>query len=164
MGIPGTSWEFRGHKRIAFLNRLGFLSQDFEVSWADPATDQGKNYILELQPREESQFIRRLLIVVARKAVRDDVEKHKIGQVFPILATTVYDLKGNRTRIEFAETRINQQLSGDFFILSDRKVWRSFGRRVSNWVFDVSAGNASREQKINRPGSFLLERFCDIRL
>ncbi|MBE9486543.1 MAG: outer membrane lipoprotein carrier protein LolA [Chloroflexi bacterium] len=100
---------------IAFLNRLGFLSQDFEVSWADPATDQGKNYILEFQPREEPQFIRRLLIVVARKAVSDYIENDKIGQVFPILATTVYDLKGNRTSIEFAETRINQQLSRDFF-------------------------------------------------
>lgn len=96
---------------VTFLSGLGNLSRDFNIRWAVPNLDREGNYVLELQPRRNSQLIRSLQIVVDRDAVRDYVENDRTGEIFPILATTVNDPNDNRTTIEFQRIRINQNLS-----------------------------------------------------
>lgn len=100
---------------VTFLSRLGTLSHDFTIAWGTPSTDQDGNYVLELQPRRDSQLVQRLLIVVARAAVADYVDNQRSGEIFPILLTRVDDPQGNRTSIEFKGIRLNRQLSADFF-------------------------------------------------
>lgn len=105
----------QGENPVTFLSGLGNLSRDFYIRWATPNTDRQGNYILELQPRRSSQLIHKLQIVVDRDAVLEYVENNRTGNIFPILATTVDDPNGNRTIIEFQDTRVNRNISERFF-------------------------------------------------
>jgi len=105
----------QGENPVTFLGGLGNLSRDFKISWAEPKVDEDGNYLIELQPRRDSQLIRTLRIVVARAAVMEYTQ-HKIsGKIFPFLATMVTDPNGNRTSIEFHNIRVNPELSENFF-------------------------------------------------
>jgi len=101
---------------VTFLSGLGNLSRDFWINWANPNKDIDGNYILELQPKQTSSMISRLLLVVNRDAViefRDfnPLLKRDTGDVFPLLSSTVYDPSGNSTIIEFSDIRINNGFS-----------------------------------------------------
>ncbi len=100
---------------VTFLSGLGNLSRDFQVRWGAPNTDRDGNYLLELQPRQKSQMIHRLTLVVDRDAVLDYLENRHCGSFFPILATSVEDPSGNRTSIEFHSIRVNTKLTVDSF-------------------------------------------------
>ena len=105
----------QGENPVTFLSGLGNLTRDFSVDWADPQSDVDGNPVLALRPLKNSQFIDRLEVVVAQKAVDQFVKQRKAGLVFPILSTAVVDPNGNRTAIFFQKVRINQGLSKDSF-------------------------------------------------
>ncbi len=105
----------RSDNPMTFLTGLGNLSRDFSVRWAIPEHDQDGNYVLELKPRRVSSLIQSLQIVVDRRAVVDFVENNKVGNYFPILATTMLDPANNSTTIEFSNVSINRGLSLGFF-------------------------------------------------
>ncbi len=103
---------------MTFLTGLGNLSRDFMVRWALPDYDRYGNPILELKPRRVSSLIRSLQSVVDPRAVEDYIENHQVGNVFPILATTVVDPAGNSTTIEFTHVAFNGGLLPGFFNFS----------------------------------------------
>ena len=105
----------QGENPVTFLSGLGNLSRDFNIRWGDPRNDEAGNYLLELEPKRESQMIRTLRIVVARAAVADYVKNHRTGKVFPILATEVIDPNGNQTTIRFHNPRVNADLAEVLF-------------------------------------------------
>lgn len=95
---------------VTFLSGLGNLSRDFSIMYAIPNTDSKGNYILDLRPKQSSQLIRSLQIVVDRDAALEQVNPQ--GRVyFPILSTIVTDPNDNQTIIEFSNVRVNRGLS-----------------------------------------------------
>ena len=105
----------RSDNPMTFLTGLGNLSRDFSIRWAVPDHDPQGNPVLELKPHRVSGLIRSLQIVVDRDAVRDYVENNQVGNIFPILATTVVDPSGNETTIEFSNVGFNRGLLSSFF-------------------------------------------------
>jgi len=100
-----TMWVY-----LTFLAGLGNLSRDFSISYAIPNTDSKGNYILDLRPKQSSQLIRNLQIVVDRDAAQEQANPK--GRVyFPILSTIVTDPSDNQTIIEFSNVRVNRGLS-----------------------------------------------------
>lgn len=95
---------------ITFLSGLGKLSHDFFISFASPYTDSAGNYILDLRPKQASQMIRSLQIVVDRDAAQARANNNDLV-LFPILATTVTGHDDNQTIIEFSNLRVNRGLS-----------------------------------------------------
>jgi len=95
---------------VTFLSSLGNLSRDFFIGYASPNTDSAGNYILDLRPKQSSQLIRNLRIVVDGGAAQEQVNPR--GRLyFPILSTTVTDPSDNQTTIEFSNLRVNRGLS-----------------------------------------------------
>ena len=95
---------------VTFLSGLGNLSREFTIMYAIPNTDSKGNYILDLRPKQSSQLIRNLQIVVDRDAAQEQVNPQ--GRVFfPILSTIVTDPSDNQTIIEFSNVRVNRGLS-----------------------------------------------------
>lgn len=95
---------------VTFLSGLGNLSREFTIMYAIPNTDSQGNYILDLRPKQSSQLIRNLQIVVDRDAAQEQVNPK--GRVyFPILSTIVTDPNDNQTIIEFSNVRVNRGLS-----------------------------------------------------
>lgn len=95
---------------VTFLAGLGNLSRDFFISYAIPNTDSKGNYILDLRPKQSSQLIRNLQIVVDRDAAQEQVNPTD-RVYFPILSTIVTDPSDNQTIIEFSNIRVNRGLS-----------------------------------------------------
>jgi outer membrane lipoprotein carrier protein len=63
-----------------------------------------------LRPKQSSQLIRNLQIVVDRDAAQEQANpKGRI--LFPILSTIVTDPNDNKTIIEFSNVRVNRGLS-----------------------------------------------------
>jgi outer membrane lipoprotein carrier protein len=99
-----------GVNPVTFLAGLGNLSRDFSIMYAIPNTDSKGNYILELRPKQSSQLIRNLKIVVDREAAQ--AQASRSGRIFfPILSTIVTDPSDNQTIIEFSNIRVNRGLS-----------------------------------------------------
>ena len=105
----------RGDDPMAFLTGLGNLSRDFQITWASPNRDGQGNPVLELQPRQSSAMLQKLLVVVSRDAVAERSRRGKPGSIFPIISTTVYDPSDNSTRIEFSGVRVNRKTPDSFF-------------------------------------------------
>lgn len=95
---------------VTFLSGLGNLSHDFSIMFAIPNTDSKGNYILDLRPKQSSQLIRNLQIVVDRDAAQAQASRSD-RVYFPILSTTVTDHNDNKTIIEFSNMRVNRGLS-----------------------------------------------------
>ncbi len=105
----------QGQNPITFLSGLGNLSRDFVINWAADKTDQAGDYSLLLKPREESQFIQQIEVVVSHEAVNEWQEQQKTGKAFPIRVTQITDPTGNRTTIEFHDVQVNQDLADKLF-------------------------------------------------
>lgn len=100
---------------MAFLTGLGNLSRDFRIPEDAPETDEEGNFILEMRPRKDSRLIERMIMVVDREAVMEFARNDRVGDIFPLRSTTVYDPSGNSTLIEFHDVRLNQNLSDSLF-------------------------------------------------
>jgi outer membrane lipoprotein carrier protein len=111
--------ELEGQARpddpVTFLTGLGNLSRDFLIGWAQPNQDIEGNYILELRPRRSSPLIQRLLLVVNRDSVVPATRPERLGDVFPLLSSTVFDPSGNTTTIEFSGVRVNRGIPDSTF-------------------------------------------------
>jgi len=105
----------RGQNPVTFLSGLGNLSQDFFISWGSPRVVENGGYLLQLEPRQASQFIQKIEIVVNKEAINNWLKKHKTGEVFPIISTLVTDPGGNLTVIEFRDVQVNQKLADKLF-------------------------------------------------
>ncbi|MCF6267552.1 MAG: outer membrane lipoprotein carrier protein LolA [Desulfuromusa sp.] len=105
----------QGQNPVTFLSGLGNLSRDFVINWSPAKTDQAGDYLLQLKPRENSQFIQQIEVVVSHKAVNNWLIKQKTGQIFPISATQIIDPNGNRTTIKFHDVQVNQNLADKLF-------------------------------------------------
>lgn len=105
----------QGQNPVTFLSGLGNLSRDFVINWSPAKTDQAGDYILQLKPRENSQFIQQIEVVVSHEAVNSWQMQQKTGQIFPISATHITDPSGNRTTIEFHDIQVNQSLADKLF-------------------------------------------------
>lgn len=105
----------RGENPVTFLSGLGNLSRDFSIHWGAPEKVESGDYRLLLKPLKASQLIQQIDVVVSEKSVNRWLEKHKTGDIFPLLSTLVTDANGNRTAIEFRDVRVNQQLKDGIF-------------------------------------------------
>ena len=104
---------------VNFLQGLGRISQDFHIIFSSQRQDIDGNYILELEPQRRMDTITKLFIVVSRDAVlnRADSGRFPLRQelVFPIRSTTVVDLQGNTTTMEFSNIRANGSVPSSYF-------------------------------------------------
>ena len=106
-----------------FLQGLGRISRDFEITFPPQYQDPRGNFILELTPRRASVSIAKLFITVNRDTVlRNAFAKQgrdfgpgRQELLFPILATTVVDHQGNQTIMEFSNIKTNSHLPNSFF-------------------------------------------------
>lgn len=97
----------QGQNPVTFLGNLGNLSRDFQISWAQPDRDEQDNPILLLQPLSPSQYLDRLEVVVAKRAVAEFRKLKRAGKTFPLRAISVFDPGGNRTTILFRKVKRN---------------------------------------------------------
>jgi len=100
---------------LAFLNRLGELSKDFNIGWGTPQINESGDYLLVLEPRRKTQLARSLQIVVNGAAVKDFLLHQQVGEVFPLRAVSVIDPNRNLSRFRFESVLMNQNLSSDSF-------------------------------------------------
>ena len=100
---------------LAFLNRLGELSQDFTIAWGNPQINESGDYLLVLEPRRETQLARSLQIVVNGAAVKDFLQHQQVGTFFPLKSVSVIDPNRNLSRFRFESVLINQNLSAESF-------------------------------------------------
>ena len=121
---PDTRFNPERDRATNFLQGLGRISKDFEITFASGVRDVGGNYVLELTPRRVSVSIAKLLLVVHKDAVlrhaysrqgRNDYALNRPELEFPILSTTVIDPDGNTTTMEFSNIKTNVFLSDFFF-------------------------------------------------
>ena len=123
-------------RAVNFLQGLGRISKDFQISFAPGMYDMAGNYVLELTPRRAMINTRRIFIVVSRASVETYVngktpQNNPSGipqpfatrapqsalqsDPFPILSTTIDDQEGNSTTMEFSNIRINNRLPQSIF-------------------------------------------------
>ncbi len=106
-------------RAVNFLQGLGQISSDFEITYSPQRQDVAGNYILQLMPRRAMATIERLFIVVSRDAVINRVAPQQMSFreefAFPILSTTVEDHQGNTTIMEFSNVRTNTNLPVSLF-------------------------------------------------
>jgi outer membrane lipoprotein carrier protein len=105
----------QGENPVTFLSGLGDLSRDFSIAWGSAPVDEDGHFILKLVPRQKSQMIENIVVVVNKDAVESWRNSRLTGELFPIRATIVTDLQGNRTSIRFERIRVNQGLTADLF-------------------------------------------------
>lgn len=105
----------QGQNPVTFLSDLGNLTDDFLISWGSPQIVKSGGYLLRLEPRQPSQFIQKIEVVVNKEAVNSWLKKQKTGEMFPIISTLVTDPNGNLTAIEFRDVQVNQKLSDKLF-------------------------------------------------
>ncbi len=109
--------EQQGQNPVTFLSNLENLSRDFVITSGTPATDAKGNYRLVLVPHQPSTQFAGMEVVVLKAAV-DLQQKENAAALFPLVETTVTDVQGNSTAIEFSQIRINPGLEASFFAFS----------------------------------------------
>lgn len=106
-------------RAVNFLQGLGRLSRDFRITFSSQMQDIEGNYILELEPQRRMDTIAKLFIVVDRNAVLNKADSGRFPmrqeQAFPIRSTTVVDLQGNTTTMEFSNVRANSGIPFSYF-------------------------------------------------
>lgn len=105
----------QGENPLTLLNGLGNLSSNFTIAWADRKTDERGNYRLALSPRQNSQLVQSMAVLVSHRALEEWLQQQQTGATFPLLATEVIDAQGNRTRITFHQVEINKDLPDKLF-------------------------------------------------
>lgn len=105
----------QGENPLTLLNGLGDLSANFTIAWADSRTDERGNYRLALRPRQNSQLVQSMTVLVSQRALEEWLQQQQTGASFPLLATEVIDAQGNRTRISFQQMEISKDLPDQLF-------------------------------------------------
>ncbi|MBI2354529.1 MAG: outer membrane lipoprotein carrier protein LolA [Deltaproteobacteria bacterium] len=108
---------FKGGNGIAlsYLTGLGHVSRDFTVAFAREQRDKRGNYQLELVPRKPSPVLARLLLTVSAEAVERFLGEGTVRDLFPVVASVVFDAGGNETRIDYSRARVNKGIDNGKF-------------------------------------------------
>lgn len=110
----------RENDPMTFLTGLGNLTRDFQIEWGEPKQNEAGHYSIILQPRHTSSLLARLIMLVDREAVeaflRQTEGKTPDRLLFPVLATTVVDLNGNRSEFAFENIQVNPGARDELFV------------------------------------------------
>jgi outer membrane lipoprotein carrier protein len=108
---------FKGGNNIAlnYLTGLGHVSRDFNASFAKESLDKNGNYQLELLPKNPSAVLAKLQLTVSAAAVDHFLRDGSVQDIFPVIASVIYDAGGNQTRIEYSRVRVNKGLASSRF-------------------------------------------------
>jgi outer membrane lipoprotein carrier protein len=108
---------FKGGNSIAlnYLTGLGHVSRDFNASFAKEPLDKNGNYQLELVPKTPSAVLAKLQLTVSSAAVESFQKDGSVQDLFPVIASVIYDAGGNQTRIEYSRVRVNKGLANSRF-------------------------------------------------
>ena len=115
--VSSVADMFKGGNSIAlsYLTGLGHVSRDFTARFASEPQDKNGNYQLELIPKKPSAVLAKLQLTVSAAAVEHFLRDGSVRDVFPVLASVIYDAGGNRTRIEYSRIRVNKGLASSRF-------------------------------------------------
>jgi outer membrane lipoprotein carrier protein len=108
---------FKGGNSIAlnYLTGLGHVSRDFNASFAKEPQDKNGNYQLELVPKSPSAVLAKLQLTVSATAVDSFLKDGNVQDLFPVVASVIFDAGGNETRIEYSRVRVNKGLTNSRF-------------------------------------------------
>lgn len=108
---------FKGGNSIAlsYLTGLGNVTRDFNISFAREQRDAAGNYHLDLTPKTPSPILSKLRLTISAEAVERFVKNGSVTNIFPIVASIIYDAGGNETRIDYSRTRVNKGIDNSRF-------------------------------------------------
>lgn len=115
--VNSVAEMFAGGNSIAlsYLTGLGHVSRDFTIAFATEPQDKTGNYQLELTPKKASPVLVRLQLTVSSEAVEQLSSTGEVKNIFPIIASVVHDVGGNKTRIEYSRALVNKGLANGKF-------------------------------------------------
>lgn len=111
------SQMFEGGNGVAlnYLTGMGHVSRDFDIAFAATPRDSKGNYVLDLTPKKKSPAMAKLQLVIDGSAVQKFVTEGRPAKPFPIVSSTVYDVTGNTTRIDFSSVKTNRGMNSGRF-------------------------------------------------
>ena len=115
--VSTVATMFQGSNSIAlsYLTGLGSVSRDFNISFAKEPRDAAGNYHLDLIPKSPSPVLSRLSLTVSAEAVQRFAAEGTVKNIFPIVASIIYDAGGNETRIDYSRARVNKGIDNSRF-------------------------------------------------
>lgn len=115
--VSDVSTMFAGGNSIAlsYLTGLGHVSRDFDISFAAEPLDADGNYQLILTPKKASSVLSKLELTVSSAVVSQFRSYGVVKSIFPVVSSTVHDLAGNQTRIDYMRTRVNKGIANSKF-------------------------------------------------
>jgi len=115
--VSSVADMFKGGNGIAlsYLTGMGHVSRDFTVSFAKEQRDKNGNYQLELLPKSPSPVLAKLSLTVSAEAVKSYLQQGTVKDLFPIIASIVFDAGGNETRIDYSRARVNKGIDNGKF-------------------------------------------------
>jgi len=115
--VSSIAGMFKGGNGIAltYLTGLGHLSRDFNIAFAKNPRDKKGNYQLELIPRKPTAVLAKLHLTIDQSAVETFMANGEVKDIFPIVASVIFDAGGNETRLTYSNTRVNRGISSSRF-------------------------------------------------
>lgn len=115
--VSPVTTMFKGDNSIAlsYLTGLGSVSRDFTIVFVKEQRDAAGNYHLDLTPKNPSPLLSRLRLTVSAEAVERFVREGTVKNIFPIVASIIYDAGGNETRIDYSRARVNKGIDNNRF-------------------------------------------------
>lgn len=115
--VSPVTTMFKGDNSIAlsYLTGLGSVSRDFTIAFAKEQRDAAGNYHLDLTPKNPSPLLSRLRLTVSAEAVERFAREGTVKNIFPIVASIIYDAGGNETRIDYSRARVNKGIDNSRF-------------------------------------------------
>jgi outer membrane lipoprotein carrier protein len=115
--VSSVADMFKGGNSIAlsYLTGLGHVSRDFNISFAGEPRDKSGNYQLELIPKSPTPILAKLRLTISAEVVERFLKEGSVQDMFPVLASVIYDAGGNQTRIEYSRIRVNKGIDNGKF-------------------------------------------------
>jgi len=115
--VSSVTDMFKGGNGIAlsYLTGMGHVSRDFTITFAKEQRDKNGNYQLELLPKSPSPVLAKLHLTVSSEAVKSFQQQGTVKDMFPIIASVVFDAGGNETRIDYGKARVNKGIDNGRF-------------------------------------------------
>ncbi len=115
--VNSVTAMFSGGNAIAlsYLTGLGHVSRDFDIAFAAEVQDKNGNYQLDLTPKKASPVLTKLQLTVSAEAVGQIQASGEVKNIFPVIASTIHDVGGNRTRIDYSRARVNKGIADGKF-------------------------------------------------
>ena len=115
--ISSVAAMFKGGNGMAlsYLTGLGHVSRDFSIVFSKEQRDKNGNYHLELIPKKPTAVLAKLHLTVSDAAVNSFQKDGTVKDLFPIVASVIYDAGGNETRIDYNRARVNKGIDSKKF-------------------------------------------------